>query len=365
MRITNNMLINNMLNNLNNNLNRMNKYQNQLATGKKISLPSDDPIVASRALKLRTDVAEIQQYKRNVDDANSWMDITETTLGQMGNVMHRVRELAVQAANETNTPEDLDKIKQEMGQLKVQMVHLANTTYAGRYIFSDFDRQMYIVKELHEKGRTTAYLGNKLWISDRTIDEDLAKLRSYTGVSIMGQKIRVRGIERQKGNIEFQSTVHPIFLALNLTQVVVLLQGLQHMIKDEAYKEYALKLSANIWNELSDYARRRIKQVTGMLSMDLSWYEELDSYSSEELFYTERECSYDERAGNVLDFLKNGKKCAIEFIGSNGESNILTNCIIDRYNPNREEIEVTSNDEKHAISMNAIVKTKHEAKHLY
>lgn len=138
MRITNNMLINNMLNNLNNNLNRMNKYQNQLATGKKISLPSDDPIVASRALKLRTDVAEIQQYKRNVDDANSWMDITETTLGQMGNVMHRVRELAVQAANETNTPEDLDKIKQEMEQLKVQMVHLANTTYAGRYIFSGF-----------------------------------------------------------------------------------------------------------------------------------------------------------------------------------------------------------------------------------
>ena len=138
MRITNNMLINNMLNNLNNNLNRMNKYQNQLATGKKISLPSDDPIVASRALKLRTDVAEIQQYKRNVDDANSWMDITETTLGQMGDVMHRVRELAVQAGNETNTPEDLDKIKQEMEQLKVQMVHLANTTYAGRYIFSGF-----------------------------------------------------------------------------------------------------------------------------------------------------------------------------------------------------------------------------------
>ena len=138
MRITNNMLINNMLNNLNNNLNRMNKYQNQLATGKKISLPSDDPIVASRALKLRTDVAEIQQYKRNVDDANSWMDITETTLGQMGDVMHRVRELAVQAGNGTNTPEDLDKIKQEMEQLKVQMVHLANTTYAGRYIFSGF-----------------------------------------------------------------------------------------------------------------------------------------------------------------------------------------------------------------------------------
>lgn len=138
MRITNNMLINNMLSNLNTNLNRMSKYQSQLATGKKISLPSDDPIVASRALKLRTDVAEIEQYQRNVDDATSWMEITETTLGQMGDVIHRIKELAVQGANGSNTPDDLDKIKQEVQQLKVQMVHLANTTYAGRYIFSGF-----------------------------------------------------------------------------------------------------------------------------------------------------------------------------------------------------------------------------------
>ncbi len=138
MRITNNMLINNMLSNLNTNLNRMNKYQNQLATGKKISLPSDDPIVASRALKLRTDVAEIEQYQRNVDDATSWMEITETTLGQMGDVMHRVRELTVQGANGTSTPDDLNKIKQEMDQLKIQMTHLANTSYAGRYIFSGY-----------------------------------------------------------------------------------------------------------------------------------------------------------------------------------------------------------------------------------
>lgn len=138
MRITNNMLINNMLSNLNTNLSRMNKYQNQLATGKKISLPSDDPIVASRALKLRTDVAEIEQYQRNVDDATSWMEITETTLAQMGEVMHRVRELTVQGGNGTSTPEDLDKARQEIEQLKVQITHLANTTYAGRYIFSGY-----------------------------------------------------------------------------------------------------------------------------------------------------------------------------------------------------------------------------------
>jgi len=230
---------------------------------------------------------------------------------------------------------------------------------------SEFDRQMYIVKELHEKGRGTAYLEDKLWVSDRTIEEDLTKLRSNAGVSIMGQKITVKGIERQKGNIEFQSTVHPIFLALNLTQVVVMLQGLQHMAKDEAYRKYALKLSASIWNELSDYARRRIKQVADMLSMDLLWYEELDSYSNEELFSTEYECSYEEGAGNILDFLKNGKECAIEFEGNDGKSKILTNCIIRKYNWDRQEIEVSSNGEQYTISLATIVKTRHEAKHLY
>jgi len=51
-----------------------------------------------------------------------------------------------------------------------------------------------------------------------------------------------------------------------------------------------------------------------MLSLDLSWYEELERLSSNELFFTEQECSYEEGAGSVLDFLKNGKKCAVEFL---------------------------------------------------
>ena len=138
MRITNNMLIDNMLSNLNRNLGRVSKHQNQLSTGKKISLPSDDPIIASRALKLRTDVAEIKQFKRNVDDAMSWMEITETTLKQIGDVMQRVRELTVDLGNGTDNPSDMDKARIEIEQLKIQMTHLANTTYSGRYIFSGF-----------------------------------------------------------------------------------------------------------------------------------------------------------------------------------------------------------------------------------
>ena len=138
MRITNNMLINNMMHNLSNNLTRTQKYQYQLATGKKIRLPSDDPIVAAKALKLRTDVSEIQQFKRNTDDAINWMDITESTLNQITELVHRMREITNQAANGTNTAEDVEKIKAEAEHLKKQLIDLANITYAGRYIFSGF-----------------------------------------------------------------------------------------------------------------------------------------------------------------------------------------------------------------------------------
>lgn len=147
MRITNNMLVGNMINYIGNNLTRMDKYQKQLATGKKIDVPSDDPVVAARALKLRTDLSEVQQYSRNVQDAQSWMEITESTIGQLGDIMQRARELAVEGANGTMTPEDLEKTKSEIQQLKNQVVNLSNTTYAGRYVFSGFKTDLKLMND--------------------------------------------------------------------------------------------------------------------------------------------------------------------------------------------------------------------------
>ncbi len=147
MRITNNMLVNNMMNNIGNNLVRMDKYQNQLSTGKKIAVPSDDPVVAARALKLRTDVAEVDQYKRNSKDAQSWMDITESTLANIGDVLQRARELTVQGANGSNTTQDTQKIAEEVKQLRAQLIHLGNTTYAGRYIFSGYKTNTKLIDE--------------------------------------------------------------------------------------------------------------------------------------------------------------------------------------------------------------------------
>ncbi len=138
MRITNNMLINNMINYIGNNLTRMNKYQSQLASGKKIQVPSDDPVVAARALKLRTDVAEIEQYQKNLKDAQSWLEITDSTLNDIGDIFQRLIELGTASNDTTKNPEDLKATAKEVEQLRTQLVNLSNATYAGRYLFSGY-----------------------------------------------------------------------------------------------------------------------------------------------------------------------------------------------------------------------------------
>ncbi|AHM55620.1 flagellar hook-associated protein 3 [Peptoclostridium acidaminophilum DSM 3953] len=138
MRITNGMMVSRMMLNMNNNLRNMDKEQNDLSTGVKIHRPSDDPVLVARSLKIHTDIAENEQFTRNVDDAYSWLDKTETSLKELNNVLQRVRELSVQAANGVLNAEDTQKIQSEVEQLKEHMVKIGNDTYIGRHIFSGF-----------------------------------------------------------------------------------------------------------------------------------------------------------------------------------------------------------------------------------
>ena len=141
------MLVDNMLFNLNANLGRLDTLNQQYATGKKFQVPSDDPIGASKSLKLNTDLSKVEQYKRNADDANSWMKETESALVGIGSVLHRAYELTVEAANGTYAGDDLIKIKEEIDQLKSHLVQVANSTYAGRHIFSGYKTDLPLLNE--------------------------------------------------------------------------------------------------------------------------------------------------------------------------------------------------------------------------
>lgn len=147
MRITNSMMTTNLLLNVNRNLQKMSTMQDQLATGKKISKPSDDPVLASKILARKTDLSELEQYDKNTRDALGWMEITEKAVEDNGNILQRVRELTVQAANGTNTASDTQKIAEEVKNLKAQLISNGNSTFAGRYLFSGFQTDQPFLKE--------------------------------------------------------------------------------------------------------------------------------------------------------------------------------------------------------------------------
>lgn len=139
MRITTRMMTNNMLSNINKNKINMSKLEEQYSTGKKIQRPSDDPIIAVRALKLRTSITELDQYyEKNIPDAESWMDVTESALQNINQILKQINTYCVQGSSDTLTAKDRDSIVQNLGQLRDQIYQEGNANYAGRYVFTGF-----------------------------------------------------------------------------------------------------------------------------------------------------------------------------------------------------------------------------------
>ena len=138
MRVTNGMIQQNSLNALYKNMSKLDTLFNQMNTLKKISRPSDDPIVAGRSLKLRLNVMEAEQHSSNVDEASAWMNITESALDNTIEVLKSISEKCTYAANGTHTTDDRQKIVDEIAQLYEQLKQEANVTYAGRYVFSGY-----------------------------------------------------------------------------------------------------------------------------------------------------------------------------------------------------------------------------------
>ena len=139
MRITNKMMTNNALYNINNNKNLLSNLEQQYSSGKKITKPSDDPIVAVRALKFRTNLAELNQYyEKNIPDALAWMDVTESALNTVNGIITSMNTYCNQGANDYPTAEDRNAIATNLEQLKGQLYQEGNTNYAGRYVFSGY-----------------------------------------------------------------------------------------------------------------------------------------------------------------------------------------------------------------------------------
>ena len=173
MRVTNKMMNNTSLSNINKNKEYLDKLNNQMASEKKITRPSDDPIVAIRALKLRSNLTEITQYhEKNLKDASAWLTATQDAIESTQGMITSMRSLFTQGANATNSSESRAAIIDQLGAFRKQIYDDGNADYAGRSLFTGF--------------RTATTL---------TFSESDAKAAEYTGIT---QEFTLEDVEKSK-----------------------------------------------------------------------------------------------------------------------------------------------------------------------
>lgn len=139
MRITNKIMQNNNLSNINTNKIYQDRLSTQMSTQKKVNRPSDDPVVAIRALRLRSSVTEITQYySKNIPDADSWLDVTEDALKNLTSIVTDMITQCTKGSNGDLKLEDRQIILEQLKALGDEVYSTANADYAGRYVFAGY-----------------------------------------------------------------------------------------------------------------------------------------------------------------------------------------------------------------------------------
>ncbi|MBT9152182.1 MAG: Flagellar filament 30.7 kDa core protein [Firmicutes bacterium] len=131
MRVSNTTMRNNVMRNIQLSLREMNEAQRKLASGRLVNQPSDNPIVAARLLNLSVALTESAQFQTNVRDGVAWLNMTDTTLGTVGEALHRAKELTLAGANSTLPPDVRAYNSREVDQLMRHVISLANASFDG------------------------------------------------------------------------------------------------------------------------------------------------------------------------------------------------------------------------------------------
>lgn len=137
MRITNSQITSTMHNSMNASSAELGKLMQQMATGKRILLPSDDPIASVRVLRVQREEASLEQFRKNIANVSGSLSTQEANLKSTSDAMLNVRDLLLWAANGSNTSEDLSAMAGELSIIEDTIFSFANVRdEEGRYLFS-------------------------------------------------------------------------------------------------------------------------------------------------------------------------------------------------------------------------------------
>lgn len=113
--------------------------QNQASTQKRVNKPSDDPLAATRVLSARTNVSSSNQYIKNINQAKTFLEYSDQSLGEMTEVLTRAKELAIAQATDAGANAASRAVTAtEVSQLFDQTVQVGNRKLGDRFLFGGF-----------------------------------------------------------------------------------------------------------------------------------------------------------------------------------------------------------------------------------
>ncbi|MDD3613118.1 MAG: flagellar hook-associated protein FlgL [Eubacteriales bacterium] len=264
MRVTNQGLLHNYLSNLNRNLTYLSKFQNQLSSGKEIHRPSDDPFGSTRVMSLRNSLAQNKQYLRNIEDSMGWIDMTDTALGNMGDILTRIKELSIQGFSGTMAENDRHAVEVEVKQLIDQLAQIGNTKYDGKYIFAGSATTQ---RPFSVNGDMLSYNG-----TDRVLEREISERVSLV-INIPGNWIN-EGRFAGELTEDLASTLNKLVSALATTEE----NDESHIEKLEEHIDNILALRAEMgakYNRLEAAKHKNEEETLNMTEL-LSKTEDID-----------------------------------------------------------------------------------------
>lgn len=182
-----------------------------------------------------------------------------------------------------------------------------------REAINPYERLVDLLKTLNER-MTKKELMEYYSINRKTLEKDLDKL--IKGTKILGQKVKIRDIRRERNKITYQSSIHPVFLPLNLTEVYYLTVGLKLLSNDKetSINKVFEDLANRIYCQLSEYARDKMDKKGRQLGIKFPEVGEFQLYNGTK----DEEKMARENKKSTLAFLwKSGIQCTIHIDDEN------------------------------------------------
>jgi flagellar hook-associated protein 3 FlgL len=262
MRVTPGMTADNALYNLQKGRTVLGRLQEQITSGSIVNRPSDDPITTRQLLDIESKLEKGEQYQSNITSGNLWLNMTETALEGMINVITEARKTAGKIASGSTDSTVRTNAASQLTELKEQLVDMGNTQLGDQFLFAGFKSD-------------TAPFTKSDNIYHGTGDDISVEIdqNSLAAINITGDKLlKGTGVY---GSVDILQTFDNLITAINNNDTTTIQSEAEKL--DAAMKQVSNAVS-DVGNRLKrlDSAKTLITQNQNTLSGIMSSTQEVD-----------------------------------------------------------------------------------------